>query len=298
MATKHSSRKIVSIPFMIDTHVHCRDEEQAYKTTIGEVYRIAAKRGIKIIFDMPNAARPIISAERVMQRLELAYKQNCFDGYYVWGGLTSSAEQVEHMAGVAIEAPKVIGLKMYAGKSVGDLTVREEADQEDVYRRLTMLGYTGVIGVHSEKEAHFRMDLWNPDIPRTWSDARPVIAEVESIRDQIRFAEKAGFRGILHICHISTPEGVELVDQARIRGQIRITCGATPQHMLLNNRDMNDRNHLDKKVNPPLRDRSRQEAMLSNMVNGKIDWIETDHATHTKEEHFRLETEGEPMSRD
>ena len=38
------------------------------------------------------------------------------------------------------------------------------------------------------------------------------------------------------------------------------------------------------KMNPPLRTEENRKKLLNCLVGGKIDWIETDHAPHTKSE--------------
>ena len=77
--------KIIPVKLRIDTHDHCRDEEQSYKATIASVTKTARRVGVSVILDMPNAKRPVISEERVMQRLDLADREGCLEGYYLWG---------------------------------------------------------------------------------------------------------------------------------------------------------------------------------------------------------------------
>ena len=60
------------------------------------------------------------------------------------------------------------------------------------------------------------------------------------------------------------------------------TC-ALPIYLLLNEEDIlgNDANY---KMNPPLRSKEDQEALIEGLLDGTIDFIATDHAPHTKEE--------------
>jgi dihydroorotase len=108
--------------------------------------------------------------------------------------------------------------------------------------------------------------------------ARPPQAETGSIEDQIKLVRASGFRGTLHICHVSTAESVGLVRSAR--PQIKITCGVTPHHLLWANTQMNSREGLLYKVNPPLRELNDCIALRQALKAGDIDWIETDHAPH------------------
>lgn len=264
----------------IDPHVHCRDENEAKKSTILKTSRLAKTEGVRCIFDMPNCNPPIVSRERVKERLRLA--EGGLVDYYVYVGLTADPDQIAEAVEVAKTEDKVCGLKLYAGPSVGNLSVTEESKQREIYRILANLDYQGVLAVHCEKESLFRMELWNPKEPRTWNLARPPESEIESVKDQIKFAWEANFKGNLHICHVSCPESVEIIVQAR--RFLRITCGVTPHHLLHPDEKLEGETGLLYKVNPPLRDEARVKKLRQYLKEGKIDWIETDHAPHRLEE--------------
>jgi dihydroorotase len=174
---------------------------------------------------------------------------------------------------------------MFAGHSVGNLGIIGENEQRLVYQTLSDEGYGGVLVVHCEKESLLRSNLWNPLNPKSHSYARPLESEVESVRNQIDFAREFQFRGILHIAHVSVPESVELVYRVRKEGTIKIGCGLTPHHCLLSYEFVPEsQDGLIYKVNPPLRDDVSRRKMLELLRQGKIDWIETDHAPHTLKE--------------
>ncbi|MFH0889862.1 MAG: dihydroorotase [Candidatus Aenigmatarchaeota archaeon] len=267
----------------IDPHVHCRDWKQSYKATIGDVFSLAKSQGVNIIFDMPNTDPPIIYSVDVDRRLRTAEEQGVSEGYFLYIGVTSDRSQIREAVDVVKKNPKVVGLKMFAGRSVGDLSVIKESDQKTVYETLSKLDYRGVISVHCEKESLFRNDLWDPTRPETWNDARPEISEVESIRDQIKFAAQYSFKGTLHICHVSTPMSVDVIRKAKKRGKISIVCGATPHHLFYSTDDMAE-NGLMLKVNPPIRSAETRKNLMYELLDGRIDWIETDHAPHTIDE--------------
>jgi dihydroorotase len=266
----------------IDPHVHCRDWGESAKSTIREVMQLAKSQGIVAIIDMPNTKPPITTAALVERRLLTAKDEGCLGGYYLFIGATSDPRQLIEASQVATSNPKVVGIKMYAGRSVGDLAVIGEAEQRRAFQALADAGYKGVLAVHCEKEGLARPELWIPGQPDTWNLAKPPEMEVEAVRDQIRFARETGFQGHLHICHISTPEAVKLVDGAR--GHMNISCGVTPHHLTLSTQDMQTAEGIKLKVNPPLRDRKAVSELMKLLETGKIDWIETDHAPHTKEE--------------
>lgn len=261
----------------IDPHVHCRDGKQSYKETIAHAFAVADAQGVQKIFDMPNTDPPITTEKDIVERLKLVPKDR-MDDYYIWIGVTADANQLEEAVACYKKYKNVIGLKMFAGKSVGDLTVLEKENQQKVYETLAKLKYHGFIAVHCEKESLLKGEIWDPQNPITHSQSRPNESEIESVRDQIELVRDSGFSGTLHICHITCPEAVELVNSAK--KEISVTCGATPHHVLWNDEMQNRPDGLLYKMNPPLRDKATVEGLRKCLIDGKIDWIETDYAPH------------------
>jgi len=263
---------------MIDPHVHCRDGEQAYKETIKHVFEVAQEQGVKKIFDMPNTNPPILCEKNVQERLSFVPKSRGGD-YFLYIGATADEKQLEEAVGCYDKYKEIVGIKLYAGKSVGDLGVIDAENQRRIYEILSNLGYKGVLAVHCEKGSYLKPEIWNPLNPITHSYARPKEAEIEAVKDQIRFAKETNFKGVLHIVHVSCPEVIELVEKART--EMRITCGVTPHHILWNNEMLNRPDGLLYKMNPPLRDKEDVIKLRRYLKEGKIDWIETDHAPHS-----------------
>jgi dihydroorotase len=265
----------------IDFHVHCRDGKQAYKETIGHVFEIADSQGVKKIGDMPNTYPPIVGEEQVINRLKLV-PENRKDDYFLWMGTTADPNQLLEAVECYEKYPSVIGMKMFAGQSVGDLTINSIDGQRKVYESLKALDYRGVIAVHCEKEEFLR-SYFDPQRPMTHSLARPKIAEIESIKDQIMLVRETNFNGTLHIAHISCPESVDLVEEARKSG-IKITCEVTPHHIMWDESKQNSPEGLLYKMNPPLREKRDVMGLRELLLAGKINRIGTDHAPHTRDE--------------
>lgn len=265
---------------MIDMHVHLRDWSQRDKETLAHGMGVALGCGVDELFDMPNTAPPLTGRVAILKRLEDASQCNVAVRYHLWAGVTSDYDQLMEVVKLHQELfPRVIGLKMFAGHSTGNMGLTEEEDQKHVYQALAQADYQGVLALHCEKESLLRPDLEKSDDFSSHSLARPVAAEVASVKDQIRFASEAGFKGHLHICHLSSIETLLLVEDARARG-VRISCGLTPHHALLSTVDAQQRG-LYAKMNPPLRSETERSALFAALLAGRIDWIETDHAPHT-----------------
>ncbi len=265
---------------MIDAHVHLRDWGQSEKETLLHGMGAALHSGVDELFDMPNTSPPLTDKASVEKRILDAKRCNLPVRYHLYAGITGDPKQVEEVVALTREYPEqVIGLKMFAGHSTGNMGLIEGETQRQVYRTLALLGYEGVVALHCEKESFLRPDLEDPSDYSSHSLARPVEAEVASLADQIQYSEETNFAGHLHICHLSSISSLALVEQAKERGR-RISCAATPHHLLLTSGDASD-HMLYAKMNPPLRNESERKALFEALLAGRIDWVETDHAPHT-----------------
>jgi len=261
----------------IDTHVHFRDGEQKYKETISHGLNVAKEQGVEHVFDMPNTAKPVLRKEDVERRLALVPELEK-GRYFLYIGATTNEEQLKEAINLVREKKEVIGIKMFAGKSTGDLQILEEEGQKKVYQTLVDNNYTGVISVHCEKEA-FMTNTFDPLDPLTHATSRPKEAEIESLKDQIKFVKETGFKGTLNVCHVSCAESVELVQAAK--KEINITCEVTPHHAMWDYSKLEEQNGLLYKMNPPLRSKEDVLALQKCIKDGKIDFVGTDHAPHT-----------------
>jgi dihydroorotase len=107
----------------------------------------------------------------------------------------------------------------------------------------------------------------------------PAVAEEAIIARDILIADHVKSR--LHICHLTTAGGVELVRWAKARG-IDVTAEVTPHHLLLTDERALSYDPIFK-VNPPLRTQRDIEALREGLADGTIDIVATDHAPHPAE---------------
>tara|TARA_Y100000310_G_scaffold255136_1_gene262379 strand:- start:4411 stop:5052 length:642 start_codon:yes stop_codon:yes gene_type:complete len=109
--------------------------------------------------------------------------------------------------------------------------------------------------------------------------ARPFYSEVEALKRQLRMADDAGFKGKLHVAHISVPEAAQIAYEESQRGR-KITSGVCPHHILFSMNDMQGEHGILLKMNPPLRQEGMNEELLEMLRDGRVTWLETDHAPH------------------
>lgn len=271
---------------MIDPHVHLRDWSQSAKETIIHGMETAAEAGFTHLFDMPNTSPACTDRDTILSRLadggEAARKTGV--SYHLYAGITSDPEQVGDMVAIHDELfPLVVGLKMFAGQSTGNMGIIGVEAERRVFQALCDAGYRGVLAIHCEKEELMHPELFEMGRWETHASARPAEAETESVLDMISLAEETGFRGVLHICHVSAASTIALVQSKRSSVPFRITMGATPHHALLSVRDAEEHGRY-LKMNPPLRSEEDRKAVFSALMDGTIDWAESDHAPHTIED--------------
>ncbi len=267
----------------IDAHVHLRDFKQKHKETIKHGLEVAHDSGLDALFDMPNTDPPLITRDSIEERLKIARNSGVRDVFYgIYMGLTGNQEQVKRAVDVFREFPQVVGMKLYTC-SLENLGIVNEEQQRMIYETLTKEHYDGVLTIHCEKESYFSPEIWNPQQPISHCYVRTENAEVESLNDQLRFAKESCFKGKIHIAHISSPRAVDLVVKAKEQG-LDVSSGICPHHFIYDWNQMKDKNGVFWKMNPPLREPNSRERIFQYLKEGKIDWIETDHAPHSLQE--------------
>ncbi|OIO80196.1 hypothetical protein AUJ84_04085 [Candidatus Pacearchaeota archaeon CG1_02_32_132] len=269
-----------------DGHVHDRDWEEAYKETVEHVLNVARDSGVDGIGIMPNTKPSIFTEELAVARYNLAKAANIPEvAYFIWMGVTKDPEQIKRGIQAYRRLPFVLGFKMYGGNSTNQLGIVDVRDHFNVFNTFSNEGYDGSLLIHPEKEARMKPEIWDPRNPITHAFARPAIAETESIRDMLGFAYLTGFKGKLHFVHVSTHEGVEYINLAKKRG-LDVSAGVCPHHLLLPYTEMLGIQGLEKKMNPPLRAPGEPELLLEDLREGRIDFLETDHAPHTRKDKY------------
>ena len=113
----------------------------------------------------------------------------------------------------------------------------------------------GLAGVHAENDEIVRAGIAAEQAaghggdPLAHARSRPPVAEHEAIARVLELARATGVR--LHVCHVSTPRGVELVAAAR-RDGVDVSAETCPHYLLLDESELVRRGG-EAKINPPLR---------------------------------------------
>jgi dihydroorotase len=258
------------LPGMVDVHVHFREPGYPEKETWTSGSHSAAAGGVTTVVDQPNTDPPTVTGEAFDAKAELAAPASV--DYGLNGGVTPDWDPDS-----LFDRPLFALGEVFLADSTGNMGI--EADLfESALRRATDEGAT--VTVHAEDADRFddsARDRPGDDYD-AWSAYRTPEAELAAVERACEVAEDVGAR--IHIAHASTPEGVDAASGAGM------TTEATPHHLFLSREDLADLGTFGR-MNPPLRDESRREALWERLVDGTVDMVATDHAPHTRLEKDR-----------
>ncbi len=267
---------LIALPGLVDLHTHLREPGREDAETVATGTLAAARGGFTCVHAMANTDPVTDTAEAAEHVAALGDREGHCQVVPV-GAVTKNLAGQE-LAELGLMAMSRARVRVFSddGRCVDDSLLMRRA--------LTYVKpFDGVIAQHSqdprlagpgacchESELSGRLGLPG------W----PAQAESVVIARDVQLAELAGSR--LHVCHVSTAEGVDVIRWAKRRG-IRVTAEATPHHLLL---DTSCVEGFDTtfKVNPPLRTGEHLEAIREALADGTIDTVGTDHAPHARQD--------------
>jgi len=260
-------------PGLVDMHVHLRDPGGLHKETIATGARAAAAGGFTTICCMPNTSPTIDNAEVVNYVTDKATKESPVNIIPI-GSITRGLNGTELSDYSEMKTAGICAISD-DGKTVENIELLKSAMLKTAVLGLTMLSHCEDLRIVKNGLIHEGEHSAKLGLP-----GNPAEAEVSIIARDISLAKETGVR--LHICHVSTAEGVELIRAAQKDG-FPITAEVCPHHFTLIDEDMTtpDANF---KMSPPLRSRRDRAALLEGLKDGTISVIATDHAPHSEEE--------------
>ncbi|GGF99750.1 allantoinase [Paenibacillus abyssi] len=265
------------LPGMIDMHVHFNEPNMGYWEGFRTGSAALAAGGCTTYADMPlNGIPPTVNVEALRLKADAARLNSAVD-YTFWGGLVPG--NLTHLEAMADAG--VIGFKAFLSNPGGEGEERfREVDDWTLHEGMKRIAaFNGILALHAESDAiTSRLAADAISQGRTgaldFAASRPAIAEQEAVNRALFFAGKTGCR--LHFVHISSPETIEIIAQAKKSG-FDVTAETCPHYLLLNETDM-ERIGAAAKCAPPLRSESEREGLWEKLAEGKIDLIASDHS--------------------
>lgn len=189
--------KTITLPGLIDPHVHLRDPGQTYKEDFFTGTSAALAGGFVAVLDMPNNAEPVTTAERLETKLQSARAKTVSDIGFYFGSLGDNFEEFPKII------DKVVGLKLYLNVTTGNYIMHPS--------RLL-------------------------DTYKAWPSDKPIMLHAEDDVSELVFKTLKEVPKRTHLAHISSRAELEFIMKAKDAG-LPITCGVTPHHLFLTDED-------------------------------------------------------------
>ncbi len=264
----------VVLPGLVDLHTHLREPGKEDAETVLSGSMAAAKGGFVAISAMANTS-PVADTAGVVEQVYALGQSAGFVDVFPIGAVTQGLNG-ETLAEIGAMADSNARVRVFSddGNCVHDPLVMRRA-LEYVKK------FNGVIAQHAQEPTLTIGSQMNEGInsSRLGLKGWPAVAEEAIIARDVLLADHVQSR--LHICHLTTAGGVDIIRWAKARG-INVTAEVTPHHLLLTDDYANSYDPIFK-VNPPLRTQRDVEALREGLADGTIDIVATDHAPHPAE---------------
>lgn len=260
---------LTALAGLVDIHVHLREPGFEKKENIESGARAAVKGGFTQICCMPNTS-PVIDNKVVVTYIKAREKEVNLCKIHPIGAITKGQEGQELAAIGGMKHAGAVALSE-DGKSVPSTKIMSLAMQ-----------YASDFGLkclcHCEDRELVDGGVVNEGYYSTLTGLKGSIRAAEDIiiAREICLAESLDIP--VHICHVSTYSGIQLIREAKARG-VRVTAETCPHYFTLTDEAIKEFD-TNTKVNPPLRAEKDRLAVIEGLKDGTLDCIVTDHAPH------------------
>jgi len=265
----------IVLPGLVDLHTHLREPGREDAETVLSGSRAGVKGGFTALSAMANTSPVADTAGVVEQVYRLGQEAGLLDVFPI--GAVTEGLKGQTLSEIGAMADSVAQVRVFSddGHCVSDPLVMRRA-LEYVKK------FGGVIAQHAQDPRMTIGSQMNEGAvsSRLGLKGWPAVAEEAIIARDVLITDHVKSR--LHICHLTTAGGVEIIRWAKARG-INVTAEVTPHHLLLTD-DLASSYDPIYKVNPPLRTESDVHALREALADGTIDIVATDHAPHPLED--------------
>jgi dihydroorotase len=280
VSSLESSHKVIDLagkqvlPGLVDLHTHLREPGFEESETVATGSLSAVRGGFTAISAMANTSPVADTAGVVEQIFRLGQAAGLCDVFPI--GAVTQGLNGQTLSEIGAMADSAAQVRVFSddGKCVFDPLIMRRA-LEYVKK------FDGVIAQHAQEPTLTKDSQMNEGVISAQLGLKgwPAVAEEAIIARDVLLAEHTDSR--LHICHLTTAGGVEIIRWAKARG-IKVTAEVTPHHLLLTDDYVKNYDPVYK-VNPPLRREIDVLALRAGLADGTIDIVATDHAPHSSE---------------
>jgi dihydroorotase len=253
-------------PGFVDLSARLREPGANYQATLNSELTAAAAGGITSLACTPDT-KPVLDEPGLVEMLKYRAKQLNLANVYPLGALTKQLEGALLTEMYALSQAGCVGFSQ-ADHAIVDTQVLWRAFEYAASFGFTLFlrpeePFLSKNGVAHDGEVASRLGL----------KGIPAAAESLAIASILRIAQITQTR--IHLCRLSTAEGVELVRHAKQQG-MQVTADVSAQHCHLSDLDIGYFN-TQAKLKPPLRSLRDKEALCGGLKDGTIDAICSDH---------------------
>jgi dihydroorotase len=257
---------LIVSPGFVDLSARLREPGFEYKATLKSELQAAAAGGVTSLACPPDTD-PVLDEPGLVEMLKHRAKQLNLAHVYPLGALT------RQLQGKFLTEMCELTEAGCVGFSQADAMITDTQVLWRAFEYAATFGYTIFLraedfylaqnGVAHDSEIATRLGL----------KGIPAAAESLAIATILRIAQETKSR--IHLCRLSTAEGVELVRTAKKQG-IKVTADVSTQHCHLTDFDIGFFNALAN-LKPPLRSMRDKNALCHGLKDGTIDAICSDH---------------------
>ena len=270
------AKDLIVTPGLVDMHVHLREPGFEYKETIATGTRSAVAGGFTTVACMANT-KPTIDSPDLVNFIHLQAKEYGSANVLPIGAITKDLDGKLTTDWRSLIEAGVVALSD-DGKTVMDASI--------MWNVLVLSAEMGFPVIDHCEEHNLTkgtvMNLGKISLELGLPGQSNAAEEIIIARDLL-LAEQTG--GHVHIAHVSTEGGVDLIHWAKQR-KICVTAESCPHHFTITDAEVIDHG-AKAKVHPPLRTQKDVDAIIHGLAEGIIDTIATDHAPHASFEKDR-----------
>jgi len=268
------ARGLLALPGMVDAHVHFNEPGRTDWEGWASGSRAAAAGGTTTVLDMPlNSVPPVLNGDSFDIKKAAAEAASIVD-FGLWGGLVdadpASLRELSERGAVGVKA-------FLCDSGVAEFPALHQDDLVPALRAAADAGL--VVALHCEddtlvREATARVRGEGRHDAAAWPLSRPPLVEVRAVASACAAAREAGAR--IHVVHLSAMEALGAVGAARDMGT-DVTVETCPHYLTFDDDDLAGQGAA-LKCAPPIRDARNREGLWRALLDGKIDFVASDHS--------------------
>jgi allantoinase len=258
----------IVLPGLVDGHAHIYDPAFTNREDFESGTSAAAAGGVTTVIEMVLST-PVDTPERVKAKIEDGKRSSLIDFSFHAGIMNlNNLANIGALASMGVRSFKTFTCRPYYA---------DDHTLMSLMRETTM--HNSILNVHAEDEDVAQRNYQTLTgggrrDPMAHLEWKPNVAEERAVRKIVDFAQ--GLRARLHISHMSTEEGVEIVRKGKRRG-VKVTCETCPHYLTFTRRDMKKQGPY-LKMNPSLKGPRDLEALWKGLRDGTVDMVTSEHA--------------------